>query len=137
MGFLWYVFINFVEINTVWQLIYHILPISHSFTISYFLYHLPQRSIWRWGGVETHKEGAMFFLWGRHIVKHVYIKHAYNALMLTAKWFSFHITIFYVVNLTGIMNYAYSEAIRPSLALRFNGVLLYLNLILFVEWGSA
>lgn len=136
MGFLWYVFINFVEINTMWLMLYHILPISHSFTISYFLYHLPQRSIWRWGGLKPIKR-ELCFSWGRHIVKHVYSRHAYNALMLTANWFSFHITIFYVVNLTGITNYAYSEAIRPSLALRFNGVLLYLNLILFVEWGSA
>lgn len=89
------------------------------------------------GGLKPIKRELCFFLWGRHIVKYVYSEHAYNALMLKAKWFSFHITILYVVNLSGIMNYAYSEAIRPSLALRFNGVLLYLNLILFIEWGSA
>lgn len=115
--------------------------ISHPSHIP-FLYYLllplpsPPAVNMKVGGLKPIKR-ELCFSWGRHIVKHVYSEHAYNALMLTAKWFSFHITIFYVVNLTGITNYAYSEAIRPSLALRFNGVLLYLNLILFVEWGSA
>lgn len=47
-------------------------------------------------------------------VKHSFSEHANNELMLTAKSFSFPmILFFYVVNLTGIMNYTNNEAKSP------------------------
>lgn len=46
-------------------------------------------------------------------VKHCYSAHIYNLLMLTAKWFSFPLTILYVVNLKDITNYTNKEAKFP------------------------
>lgn len=46
-------------------------------------------------------------------VKHSYNEQAYNELMLTAKWFSFPVTLLHVVYLTDITNYVYNEAKLP------------------------
>lgn len=43
-------------------------------------------------------------------VKHGYSEPVYNELMLKAKWFSFPLILFYVVNLTDVKNYAYNKA---------------------------
>lgn len=46
-------------------------------------------------------------------VKHGYSEHAYDELTFTAKWFSFPVTIIYVVNLMDITKYANNEAKSP------------------------
>lgn len=43
-------------------------------------------------------------------VKQGFSKHTFNELMLTAKLFSFPITLLHVVYLTNVTNYFYSEA---------------------------
>lgn len=46
-------------------------------------------------------------------VKHGCSKHAFKELTLTAKRFSFPLTILHVVNLMDITNYAFNEAKSP------------------------
>lgn len=50
----------------------------------------------------------------KYTAKHGYTEHAYNESTLAVKGFSFHVTILYVVNLTDITNYAYTEAKSPA-----------------------
>lgn len=46
-------------------------------------------------------------------VKHGYSEHAYNELTLTAKGFSFPVTLSHVVNWTDITNCAYIKVKSP------------------------
>lgn len=57
------------------------------------------------GSVPTHSSQVCLEL---STVNHGYGKHAYNA-----KWFSFLLTLLFVVNLMDKMNYAYNEAQSP------------------------
>lgn len=58
-------------------------------------------------------------------VKHGYSEHIYNKLTLTAKLFSFPVTILHFANLTDKTNCTLMiKSIRPSLALRYKHVVL-------------